>query len=471
MRFGLPTSRACRLTMLLIASLAALVSGCSLDRLVDVSPPTQLLDPALYKSVAGAHTLYNTAVADFAMAYAGDGSGESMVPLSGLLSDELQMSVFSQQVSNVDARFLNDPLDEGQFAYNGAQTARIFATIAATFLRQYAPGLPQSLAGRMYAYEGYEEVMLAEVFCSGIPVSTVDFQGDFEYGSGLTTSQLLTQALALFDSAAALAKDSTPILDLARVGRARALLDLAQYQDAANAVSAVPTAFIFPVLFFPAVPGTGNTFGSTVGFEVIVADREGGNGLDWVSAHDTARVPIDPNSQRQLKYRDGAAPVTLADGIEARLIEAEAQLPAHGGGGTAWLDALNALRTDGTFTTQQDPNDPTVTDTLWHSGDGRQRRPRSPGGSRHTEGPSGSALSRARVLDVRHRPSGGGPAASHSSIRARRQSGLSDGTVSAQPLRRGLLWRRRRRAARSGGARTQPELPRVRQPRRMSLPS
>lgn len=370
MRFGLPTSRACRLTMLLIASLAALVSGCSLDRLVDVSPPTQLLDPALYKSVAGAHTLYNTAVADFAMAYAGDGSGESMVPLSGLLSDELQMSVFSQQVSNVDARFLNDPLDEGQFAYNGAQTARIFATIAATFLRQYAPGLPQSLAGRMYAYEGYEEVMLAEVFCSGIPVSTVDFQGDFEYGSGLTTSQLLTQALALFDSAAALAKDSTPILDLARVGRARALLDLAQYQDAANAVSAVPTAFIFPVLFFPAVPGTGNTFGSTVGFEVIVADREGGNGLDWVSAHDTARVPIDPNSQRQLKYRDGAAPVTLADGIEARLIEAEAQLPAHGGGGTAWLDALNALRTDGTFTTQQDPNDPTVTDTLWHPGTG-----------------------------------------------------------------------------------------------------
>ena len=52
---------------------------------------------------------------------------------------------------------------------------------------------------------------------------------------------------------------------------------------------------------------------------------------------------------------------TLASGVEARLIDAEADLNA---GRAAWLTRLNALRTDGTFDTTAQG------DTLWHAGTG-----------------------------------------------------------------------------------------------------
>jgi hypothetical protein len=81
-----------------------------------------------------------------------------------------------------------------------------------------------------------------------------------------------------------------------------------------------------------------------------VADREGGNGLDYLSAADpritatqvgTAADGVTPLYLFD-KYSDVASPMVLASGIEARLIEAEAAL--HGGGD--WLGILNALRAD-----------------------------------------------------------------------------------------------------------------------------
>jgi len=97
--------------------------------------------------------------------------------------------------------------------------------------------------------------------------------------------------------------------------------------------------------------------------------------LPFMSSGDprTAWVDNGVNQHgRQLAYPAkysiaGDGPVVIASGIEARLIEAEAKL--HGNDGS-WLTILNALRTDGTFDTQQDPDDAAATDTLWHAGSG-----------------------------------------------------------------------------------------------------
>jgi hypothetical protein len=82
------------------------------------------------------------------------------------------------------------------------------------------------------------------------------------------------------------------------------------------------------------------------------SDREGGNGLDFLSSHDP-RIKVD--ATKLVPGQDGTptptllfntasnSPVPLATGVEARLIEAEAQLAA--GNTTAWLATLNALRT------------------------------------------------------------------------------------------------------------------------------
>jgi hypothetical protein len=59
--------------------------------------------------------------------------------------------------------------------------------------------------------------------------------------------------------------------------------------------------------------------------------------------------------------------LVLASGVEARLIQAEAALQANDG---SWLTMLNTLRTDGTFDTQPNADNPGQTDTLWHAGTG-----------------------------------------------------------------------------------------------------
>jgi hypothetical protein len=93
-----------------------------------------------------------------------------------------------------------------------------------------------------------------------------------------------------------------------------------------------------------------------------MVDREGGVGLNYVSANDP-RVPrrlggatvfdsalptTDPITGLPMLVRvgiwDRTGPVTAASGIEAELIRAEADLQA--GNNTSWLNRINALRTN-----------------------------------------------------------------------------------------------------------------------------
>jgi starch-binding outer membrane protein, SusD/RagB family len=194
-------------------------------------------------------------------------------------------------------------------------------------------------------------------------------------------------AISLFDSALTLAADSDRILNFARVGKARALLDMGNYADADAAVADVPDDFQYVLLYDQsASPGSLNStvnqsFASRdfslfgVGMLVTMVDQEGGDGLPFLSSGDPRTAWVDNGVNqfgRELVYPvkysiDGGGPIVIASGSEARLIQAEARLQANDG---SWLTILNALRTDGSFDTQQDPNDDTKTDTLWHAGSG-----------------------------------------------------------------------------------------------------
>jgi hypothetical protein len=84
----------------------------------------------------------------------------------------------------------------------------------------------------------------------------------------------------------------------------------------------------------------------------ILPDVEGGNGMNWRSANDP-RLPTNPAQQTAF---DGSSahfnttlwarsdPVTVASGIEARLIEAEAALQTGGAGPGVYLAKLNEAR-------------------------------------------------------------------------------------------------------------------------------
>jgi hypothetical protein len=188
------------------------------------------------------------------------------------------------------------------------------------------------------------------------------------------------RAIDLFDSAQTLAADSDRILNMARVGKGRALLALGKYTEASAAVSSVPDDFQYALLYDQSTNPGGTdadinksfAFWSFTPFEgqvpTTLVDREGLNGLPFLSSGDPRSAFVDDGIDNHgvprihpAKYSVfGDGPVVIASGTEARLIQAEAALNGAGGN---WLDLLNALRTDGSFDTEG-------SDTLWHAGTG-----------------------------------------------------------------------------------------------------
>ena len=79
--------------------------------------------------------------------------------------------------------------------------------------------------------------------------STIDAGGNITYGDPQTRDAALQIAVAKFDSAItiATAQEDADLLNLARVGKARALLDLNQADAAATAAFDVPTSFQYLV--------------------------------------------------------------------------------------------------------------------------------------------------------------------------------------------------------------------------------
>ncbi len=360
-------------------------AGCSLDGVLHSDElPKDVSDPAITETPQGALTAYNGALAQFRDAFGGNGP-VSAILASALRSDELM----APRAGNMSRRMLDQriPYDSASNSYSELQKVRGQAQQALGLLVNYLPGQPV-LIGHLYAIQGYVEVLLAELFCSGIPLSTLDFDGDFTYRPGSTTEQVFTHAVALFDTALSLAGDSARIMDMARVGRARALLGLARYADAAATVGAVASNARYVLAYNNVTSGstsaqnfaTKDVLSNT--WNYTVPNLEGNNGIDWRTSGDP-RTPIVAAGTIDLSgggvftqyYPSsydpaGATSLVLASGIEARLIEAEAALQD---GSTAWLTILNALRTDGTFETRPttDPNDdPAATYPHWYAGSG-----------------------------------------------------------------------------------------------------
>lgn len=356
-----------------LIAVAAVLTGC--HDLLNPPLPAGTGDPSTFKNEAGALARYretlNTAAAAF-VKYAVE---------SGEFTDELERDAQGRvagRVNRIDERILPEQrvqivdFNEQIVSYGELHAVRGDAQEALGALAKYAPAQPPALSAEMYALEGYAELELAEFYCSGVPLSTLDFEGDFTYHAGSPTTEVYEHAIALLDTARTLGADDARIVSLASVGTARALLELGQFPEAAQAAAGVPDGFRYQFLVDwrgAALNGGAREISPLEG--MTVADREGRNGLDYVSSADPrSRTHVAVLFNEPVNVPDAyvdVAPFTLASGTEARLIEAEAALQAND---AAWLEKLNALRTDGTFDTQPDPTDATRTDTLWHAGTG-----------------------------------------------------------------------------------------------------
>ncbi len=352
-------------------NLRLLLTVCSLAELgcrnaLGVPVPAGVIDQSAVKSAGGAEAARQGVIGAFENAYD--------VQHSGLLTDEFTDFFLQNDPNFPDFSFVDARLDERSTypggpgstvtdpTYTALQQTRVNARAAALALARFGTPASAPYVGQMDAYAGYSELLLAEEFCAGVPLSDVHPGGGISYGMPLATDSLLARAVADFDSAVAHGVGNDTVLNLARVGLGRALLGRGQYAAAAAAVAAVPTGFQYAVESPPALQGTllpnfytqlvTGVFSAGPRF-ASVSDREGGNGLDFVSAHDP-RMPIDstqgPTPDGTPFYYPakfpvgGAPPIPLADWIEARLIQAEGLLQA--GNTAGWLAALNTLRAD-----------------------------------------------------------------------------------------------------------------------------
>lgn len=340
----------------LILSLAA----CDIDKTLavkdpDVAPPSSLVDITVLP------TLRASTISDLQVAM-GAGGEDGVVTESALLGDEFTWAETFPTRGEMDQRNINPINATLSVVYNSLQRARATADRTSAAYNALQRSNPQR--SETQAIAAFTYIMLAEMYCNGVPVSDFDVSTtSFKLGVPQTGAQLFTTALAKLDSAR-VDLDSTlavnaPIVNLIRVGRGRALLNLNRSADAAAAVTLVPTAYRY-TLFHSENTGRQNNgiFLPTLNFpRFSVSGAEGTNGLRYRLDSADARVyaprgrgiAFSPsvgadNSTPmfvQTKYANRSATLIFADGIEARLIEAE-NLARSGG---AYLPILNTLRT------------------------------------------------------------------------------------------------------------------------------
>ena len=149
---------------------------------------------------------------------------------------------------------------EMEAVYRAMQRARTAASRAAIALATTAP-TPLSNRGELYMLLGYSEMMLGEGWCPGVPFSSED-GATTTYGQPLTMDQMMQAAIAHFDTALSLAETNARVLNGSKIGKARALMNLGKFAEAATAVT---SGGAIPLNFVLATSHSSNSNSSTAG--------------------------------------------------------------------------------------------------------------------------------------------------------------------------------------------------------------
>jgi starch-binding outer membrane protein, SusD/RagB family len=334
-----------------------LFAACDLDELLEVDDPFTVT-PEVARDTTNLINTFAGARAQFGVAVGGiQNDWGGVVMHSGLASDELYSTDnfnnrWALDRRNFDYEQSNSESDQS-FVF--LQRARSEALNAAGLFAQTSQSGSQEHA-ELFSIAGFSALMLAENFCSGIPLSRVTENGDFEYGIPLETAQVYDRAIEHFDEAIAVAAGDARQTQIASIGKARALLGKGEFAAAADAAADVPDGF-FPYLaeFSGANPRTWNAVWQFNWDErrISASLQEGtvNQGLPFGSTVDP-RTPIDPVPVQantgttpvylELKYEDADSDIPIASAYEARYIQAEAAL--QGGDLATYRTMMNQAR-------------------------------------------------------------------------------------------------------------------------------
>ena len=341
-----------------VVSMLAL-GACSIDQVLEVPDP-DVATPVSVQEKSALPVLRTGAIGDFARGLQGGGDAEDGIVQNGaLLGDELEWAETFPTRREIDSRNMQTVNGNINTLFRLSQRARASAGRGARAYEKFDATNPAR--AEMRNLEGTMITLIAETFCSGVPISELTDDGETQYGEPQTSVQLYNQALVSFDQSLSAVGTSTVLAavqqaNFARVGRGRALLNLGRFADAATAVAAVPTTFAYITEHSEnsARQHNGIFTVMAVNRRFSVADRDGINGLLFRTSNDprtlsprgsgAAATGFDGTTPLFLpaKYPNRSASVVVANGIQARLIEAEAALQA--GNVSQFLAIHNALR-------------------------------------------------------------------------------------------------------------------------------
>ncbi|MGA9836304.1 MAG: hypothetical protein WBQ26_03200 [Gemmatimonadaceae bacterium] len=344
-----------------------LTAGCDVNKQLLEPQQPGVISPASVVGATGAEALRTGAIGRFQAWTAGGGNNnqENMVLETSLFTDEYKSGDTFSQRNSWDQRIVQTNDQVLAPAYTAMQQARGYIQNALQSLKANVPTAPAE-AGQMYFLLGYTEMQLGEFFCNGIALGYTE-NGSPNYTQPLTDQAVFAVAAAHFDSATAASTGtdalSVQVHNAAAVGKARVLVDMGQFAQAAAAVSAVTTSFQYTMTYAQTSQDndiwimTTNVKRYTVGdsFDIVNgAVNQIKNAIPFASAADP-RVPVtggttnfanksfDGNTAyvgQALWGRDD--PNVIVSGIDARLVEAEAKLQTNDYAGMVTI--LNALR-------------------------------------------------------------------------------------------------------------------------------
>jgi hypothetical protein len=327
---------------LVVAVLLSVVACDTVDRLLTVNSPSRL-DENNYLVPANALLISNSAVADFECALGG------YIVASGLASGELVDGIQTAARWSYDRRDV-DPTQAlyasascvGIGVYTPLNVARHTNDQAVRLLEGWSDqevANRQRLIARNAAIAGYSLVLLAEGFCEVV----------IDVGAPFTSAQAFDSAEVRFTRAlaAAQAANEPQLVNLARVGRARARLGGGDLAGAAEDAALVPVDFVYNATHDLNAASRNNIVfaQNNQSFAVSVAPdyrnvMVGTTSDPRVPVTDQNRLAPDQANQlfTQNKYASLTAPTPIATGVEARLILAEARGAGEGVG------IINSLR-------------------------------------------------------------------------------------------------------------------------------
>ena len=366
--FDFRNGRALAAATWLVAAVGA--AGCKdvQNNLLEANAP-DIINPSAVQSAEGAVALRNGALVRLRLMTTGSGNAgtEGTWLLGGLLADEWSTSSTFVQNDEADERQISVSNGSVNGSLRAIYRVSLAANQAIDLLMKYRP-TPAPDVAEMYFARGFAYNQLASDFCNGIPIS--DARTDpADLGQPQSVAEMFKLAVASFDTAIALAGDTSAagetVTRAAKIGKARALLGLGldNADAAATLVSGVPSTFTYDVTSSLTGGSNGVWSQGLSQRRYSVGDSLEGNAhnllvknaLPFFSAKDP-RLPVSYTVKKgdTTKAQDGltysrtttlyqqTTSMAVVNGIDARLVEAEAAL--HANDPAMMISILNTLR-------------------------------------------------------------------------------------------------------------------------------